>query len=1303
MLGNAGLQRKRLSEFLHAAAASPSAAKWPTTSEVMSGDFMESLLERPPEQELHNTALHHSGLFPHQVSTVAWMQSIEQKGAQRLQVTPLHFAGANLGSSYDLPLPCGGVVAHPPGSGKTRIVAALAAQSLPTQTVLQSRASESCDLNTWGSWIQRLCGNQVKPQAIPARRPLPTPPKPSLIVCPAHLVRQWHEELEGQGALDTEVADYESVDRMVFEAGKWKRLVIDEPQDCPGAEIWQSLLDLADGFRDDGAAIWLLCGTAPSHLESIGPLLLGRRNWHVAWRQSEWTGFPQLAHLIRTRFLADPPWACLPRPALEWHNEGVVLRPRESTDVAVANLAGFVLDSVLLLSFGAGTAFAAAQERDQLLLQMGWHNCVGTSLLPPAEHALADWEGTVAQRSQQKLEKLAKDIQKLEATENQQGLRYQLAAGDASMAPDLSFLAVETVRVVVEGLEDGSTASEPACAAEWNALLPSRSYRGAVAHGVGPAGVAFHDEPADGDFASVTSSAQAAGAIAVIFAAREGERPFGYPHERSPPGIPACMISRRLANSIISALKVNCVITAQVSLLAQDSPEDDKDVEEGLVSAFIADDAVDTALHRQLKALRGERDRCERSLRFARQMRALLERNEAHCPVCFQSGAETEAFAVLPDCFHILCRACLEQQAGMDPTFGCPMCRVSVFRLDVVVFRAPGRAEPAEDAVDDEAEAKNTAALLTGSGDDVDRRGEAQGLEVASQREVLPSKLQRLLFLLRELLASGDEERVLVYTQWATHVVYLQEVLLQQGVPALALVGELRETMDVLSRFGSPDEPRVLLLSSQRHSSGINLQMARHVVIVHPYCTPTATSQDSISRLQMLAFEAQAIGRVRRYPQEKTVHVHRLFAVGSVEEELYAGRPTMDRPCQAKALCFSFAGELAFHRLVLDLDETLVRVCCKGVHHNRNLRVVDFRVPIDVGALPKATTYDCGVALRPGLECKPWERAAFSTGSFLNEHRYRKLVLGTGGRDVHSQPAPKDSLPLLGHIDLTVPKLVDAKDYWVNGLGAIESYRESVGELWAHLGPSQIRMSEGSVHKWPGEIRIWVEDIRSVADMLNMLGRTLDTKLVLEMREATTGGEYAALLHDPGHVNKVQASEAPSGWAGAIRAIPSGLTGNHGAKNALALSEAVVLLPKREQIQGAARFYDHFIGSAITKKYQVYEAQALMDTFMVHFAPGPKLHQTLTYKADKTCVVPGSLASVCFYVKDHVQFHLIYAKCKSAGILRPADAEKQWEEVEAQHEFTITGVLDPQSHSMVLALQHVIRSPDHPECPLKAR
>jgi len=53
--------------------------------------------------------------------------------------------------------------------------------------------------------------------------------------------------------------------------------------------------------------------------------------------------------------------------------------------------------------------------------------------------------------------------------------------------------------------------------------------------------------------------------------------------------------------------------------------------------------------------------------------------------------------------------------------------------------------------------------------------------------------------------------------------------------------------------------------------------------------------------------------------------------------------------------------------LVLDLDETLIRVSCDGVHRNRHLEKVDFRIAVDVGKPPKTQTFDCGVALRPGL------------------------------------------------------------------------------------------------------------------------------------------------------------------------------------------------------------------------------------------------------------------------------------------------------------------------------------------------
>ena len=105
-----------------------------------------------------------------------------------------------------------------------------------------------------------------------------------------------------------------------------------------------------------------------------------------------------------------------------------------------------------------------------------------------------------------------------------------------------------------------------------------------------------------------------------------------------------------------------------------------------------------------------------------------------------------------------------------------------------------------------------------------------------------------------------------------------------------SLGGSLPESIAALHAFGQPSQPRVLLLSSQRHASGINLQCARHVVIFHPYCTPSARSVQQLSLREMAAYERQAIGRVRRFPQQRQVEVYHFFAPGTVEEEITTGR-----------------------------------------------------------------------------------------------------------------------------------------------------------------------------------------------------------------------------------------------------------------------------------------------------------------------------------------------------------------------------------------------------------------------------
>ena len=100
---------------------------------------------------------------------------------------------------------------------------------------------------------------------------------------------------------------------------------------------------------------------------------------------------------------------------------------------------------------------------------------------------------------------------------------------------------------------------------------------------------------------------------------------------------------------------------------------------------------------------------------------------------------------------------------------------------------------------------------------------------------------------------------------------------------------DLSHSMASLRRFGKRGEPRVLLLSSQHHDSGVNLQIARNLIIVHPYCTPSAASPEAVSYTALRAYELQAIGRVRRFPQTRACRVYRLFAEGSVEQSLYSG------------------------------------------------------------------------------------------------------------------------------------------------------------------------------------------------------------------------------------------------------------------------------------------------------------------------------------------------------------------------------------------------------------------------------
>ena len=70
----------------------------------------------------------------------------------------------------------------------------------------------------------------------------------------------------------------------------------------------------------------------------------------------------------------------------------------------------------------------------------------------------------------------------------------------------------------------------------------------------------------------------------------------------------------------------------------------------------------------------------------------------------------------------------------------------------------------------------------------------------------------------------------------------------------------------------------ILILSLESSAAGLNLQFARHVVLLHPML--------AITPQFAATYEKQAIGRLQRMGQTREVHVWRLEAADTIEPEL---------------------------------------------------------------------------------------------------------------------------------------------------------------------------------------------------------------------------------------------------------------------------------------------------------------------------------------------------------------------------------------------------------------------------------
>jgi SNF2 family DNA or RNA helicase len=237
--------------------------------------------------------------------------------------------------------------------------------------------------------------------------------------------------------------------------------------------------------------------------------------------------------------------------------------------------------------------------------------------------------------------------------------------------------------------------------------------------------------------------------------------------------------------------------------------------------------------------------------------------------------------ACVAPCGHMQCVPCAVQLATQ--TKACATCRQSLemrqWRVLYEYDLLPSQFQNSSTVEQQEQMVKMRSAV-------------SGGLRVVCEPDAafrnLGSKMALIVTQIHSILEHDPEAKILVYCQWNTLKMKLREVFARAQLECCAtLEGSAEMLRETLKRFtgqtaAGQKKVSILLCSLELKAAGLNLQAAQHVMLVHPFYSSSAA--------QATAWEAQAIGRVLRPGQEKTVHVWRFISLQSIDQEIMVKR-----------------------------------------------------------------------------------------------------------------------------------------------------------------------------------------------------------------------------------------------------------------------------------------------------------------------------------------------------------------------------------------------------------------------------
>jgi len=148
----------------------------------------------------------------------------------------------------------------------------------------------------------------------------------------------------------------------------------------------------------------------------------------------------------------------------------------------------------------------------------------------------------------------------------------------------------------------------------------------------------------------------------------------------------------------------------------------------------------------------------------------------------------------------------------------------------------------------------------------------AQGILNDYDKLKVDSKIERLVELVKEIRARGDDEKILIYTRHPTTLRYIVEKLAPQGLKIIEFMGGLNreEKSRRIEAFRGGEAD--ILISTDTGAEGLNFQFCRNLINYDLPWNPMSVEQ--------------RIGRLDRIGQTRDMYIYSFATKGTMEEHV---------------------------------------------------------------------------------------------------------------------------------------------------------------------------------------------------------------------------------------------------------------------------------------------------------------------------------------------------------------------------------------------------------------------------------